>query len=173
MGLNVSTDAETGTVAAVNPAGQTVFTSPSPLMCDSTTITSGVSPAARAAAVAADSTPADSFDPAPGAQDAQMPTTVTGDTLEIKPDQALLQGADTQYPVFIDPSWAWGEKQNWTRVYEHYPNTSFWNTKDPVRVGYEAETGGLDRISRSFVQLDTSDTKGAQVKSSVFRIRNI
>ncbi|MFD8741363.1 DNRLRE domain-containing protein, partial [Streptomyces sp. NPDC059618] len=102
----------------------------------------------------------------------QMPTTVTGDTLEIKPDQELLTGENTTYPVYIDPSWAWGEKQNWTRVYKAYPNTSFWNTKDPVRVGYEAETGGSDRISRSFVQLDTSDTKYAQVKSSVFRIRN-
>ncbi|WP_406422293.1 FG-GAP-like repeat-containing protein [Streptomyces sp. NBC_00873] len=169
VGLDVSTDTDTGTVAAVNPAGQTVFTSPSPLMWDSTSITSGVSPAARAVTVAADSSPADSFDPAPGAQDAQMPTSVTGDTLEIKPDQALLTGQDTKYPVFIDPSWAWGERQNWTRVYQKYPNTSYWNTKEVVRVGYENETDGL---SRSFFQLDTSDVKGAQVKESTFRIRN-
>ncbi|MEH0582990.1 FG-GAP-like repeat-containing protein [Streptomyces sp. B21-106] len=180
VGLDVSTDAETGSVSAVNPAGQTVFTSPSPLMWDSSSISSGTAPGAPAAFTAMTASgkteggaPADVFDPPPGAQDAQMPTTVSGDTLEIKPDQELLQGADTQYPVFIDPSWAWGEKQNWTRVYKHYPKTSFWNTKDPVRVGYEAETGGSDRISRSFVQLDTSDTKGAQIKSSVFRIRNI
>ncbi|MDX3095099.1 bulb-type lectin domain-containing protein [Streptomyces sp. ME19-03-3] len=177
VGLNVSTDATTGSVTAVNPAGQTVFTSPSPLMWDSSSISSGAPSAARSASAAADgdgedSAPGDAFDPPPGAQDAQMPTTVTGDTLEIKPDQELLTGQDTQYPVFIDPSWAWGEKQNWTRVYKHYPNTSFWNTKDPVRVGYEAESGGSDRVSRSFVQLDTSDTKGAQVKSSVFRILN-
>ncbi|MFF5447191.1 FG-GAP-like repeat-containing protein [Streptomyces sp. NPDC012888] len=182
VGLDVSTDAETGSVSAVNPAGQTVFTSPSPLMWDSTTASSGTAPAARtafAAAAAAETTttgetppPAEAFDPAPGAKDAQMPTTVTGDTLEIKPDQALLTGAATQYPVYIDPSWAWGEKQNWTRVYKRYPNTSFWNTKDPIRVGYEAQTGGSDRISRSFVQLDTSDTRHAQVKSSVFRIKN-
>ncbi|MBT2406850.1 MULTISPECIES: FG-GAP-like repeat-containing protein [unclassified Streptomyces] len=182
VGLDVSTDAETGSVSAVNPAGQTVFTSPSPLMWDSTTASSGTAaPTARstfsASTTSTTSTtettaPADAFDPAPGAQDAQMPTTVTGDTLEIKPDQALLTGEQTQYPVYIDPSWAWGEKQNWTRVYKQYPTTSFWNTKDPIRVGYEAETGGSDRISRSFVQLDTSDTRYAQVKSSVFRIRN-
>ncbi|MCP3820392.1 FG-GAP-like repeat-containing protein [Streptomyces sp. A3M-1-3] len=176
VGLSVSTDAETGSVTATNPAGQTVFTSPSPLMWDSTTVTSGTPAAAQMGAMSATAVegevPGDAFDPAPGAQDAQMPTTVTGDTLEIKPDQALLTGADTKYPVFIDPSWAWGEKQNWTRVYKQYPDTSFWNTKDPIRVGYEAETGGSDRISRSFVQLDTSDIKGAQVKSSTFRIRN-
>ncbi|MFD5426737.1 FG-GAP-like repeat-containing protein [Streptomyces sp. NPDC127084] len=178
VGLDVSTDPDTGSVSAVNPAGQTVFTSPSPLMWDSTSISSGSAPAARssfsaAAGDAVDEAPADVFEPPPGAQDAQMPTTVTGDTLEIKPDQELLTGADTQYPVYIDPSWAWGEKQNWTRVYKQYPNTSFWNTKDPVRVGYEAETGGSNRVSRSFVQLDTSDSRYVQVKKSVFRIRNL
>ena len=41
-----------------------------------------------------------------------------------------------------------------------------------VRVGYEAETGGLNRISRSFFELDTSAARGAQVKSATFRIRN-
>ncbi|WP_326649962.1 MULTISPECIES: FG-GAP-like repeat-containing protein [unclassified Streptomyces] len=171
VGVSVSTDAETGSVTAVNPAGETVFTSPSPLMWDSTSITSGgAAPAARTALTAGEGeTPTDAFEPAPGAQDAQMPTTVSGDTLEIKPDQALLTGADTKYPVFIDPSWAWGKRQNWTRVYKKYPNTSFWNTKEVVRVGYENETNGL---SRSFFQLDTSNIKGAQVKTSTFRIKN-
>ncbi|MFJ6820686.1 FG-GAP-like repeat-containing protein [Streptomyces niveus] len=173
VGLSVSTDTETGSVTAVNPAGETVFTSPSPLMWDSTSISSDDPQAAgrtaKAQAAAEEETPGDLFEPAPGAKDAQMPTTVSGDTLEIKPDQALLTGANTAYPVYIDPSWAWGKRQNWTRVYKKYPNTSFWNTKEVVRVGYEAETNGL---SRSFFQLDTSNIKGAQVKSSTFRIRN-
>ncbi|MEU3838423.1 VCBS repeat-containing protein, partial [Streptomyces sp. NPDC028635] len=174
VGLNVSTDPETGSVTAVNPAGQTVFTSPSPLMWDSTTATSGTATATSGArtalAAGADATaPADAFEPQAGAQDAQMATTVTDSTLEIKPDQALLTGANTQYPVYIDPSWAWGKRQNWTRVYKKYPNTSYWNTKEVVRVGYENETYGL---SRSFFQLDTSNIRGAQVKSSVFRIKN-
>lgn len=168
VGLSVSTDAETGSVTAVNPAGETVFTSPSPLMWDSTAISSG-----GAAARMATTAPAgDAFEPDPGAQDAQMPTTVSGDTLEIKPDQELLTGEDTKYPVYIDPSWAWGKRQNWTRVYKHYPKTSYWNTKEVVRVGYESETGGSDRISRSFFQLDTANLKGANVKSSTFRVRN-
>ncbi|MFF4104984.1 FG-GAP-like repeat-containing protein [Streptomyces sp. NPDC001903] len=179
VGLDVSTDADTGSVLAVDPAGQTVFTSPSPTMWDSTTASSAAAPAARsafgssaAAAAAAEPAPSDAFEPPPGSKDAPMPTTVAGDTLEIKPDQALLTGSDTRYPVFIDPSWDWGKKQNWTRVYKHYPRTSFWNTKDPIRVGYEAETGGSDRISRSFVQLDTSPVMGADVKTATFRIKN-
>ncbi|MFE9094978.1 FG-GAP-like repeat-containing protein [Streptomyces sp. NPDC007264] len=172
VGVTVSKDAETGSLTAVDPAGQTVFTSPSPLMWDSTTITSAGGTLKTAAAAVGEEAPADPFVPPPGAQDAQMATTVSGDTLEIKTDQELLSGTGTQYPVYIDPSWAWGERQNWTRVYRAYPNTSFWNTKEVVRVGYEAETGGSDRVSRSFFQLDTSNLKGAIVKSSTFRIRN-
>ncbi len=176
VGLNVSTDEQTGSITAVNPAGQTVFTSPTPLMWDSTTTSSATVPqgakfakSALSATDTAPDAPATVFDPAPGAKDAQMPTTVSGDSLEIKPDQALLTDAGTKYPVFIDPTWAWGQRQNWTRVYKKYPNTSFWNTKDVVRVGYEAETNGL---SRSFFQMDTSNIKGAQVKSSTFRVKN-
>ncbi|MER5733352.1 FG-GAP-like repeat-containing protein [Streptomyces sp. NPDC002138] len=177
VGLNVATDAATGSITTTDPAGQTVFTSPSPLMWDSTTATSAPSaspatkvPAAPAAAAAAETpAPGDVFTPPAGAKDAQMPTTVANGTLEIKPDQALLTGAQTKYPVFIDPSWAWGERQNWTRVYAKYKTNSYWNTKDDVRVGYENETDGL---SRSFFQIDTSNIKGAQVNKSTLRIRN-
>ncbi|MFD7836189.1 FG-GAP-like repeat-containing protein [Streptomyces sp. NPDC059761] len=176
VGLAVSTDTETGSLTATDPAGQTVFSSPTPLMWDSTTATSGT-PAALTARKTSSSlkaadaaAPGDAFEPAPGAKDAQMPTTVSGDTLSITPDQALLTGSGTQYPVFIDPSWAWGQRENWTRVYKKYPNSSFWNSKEVARVGYENETGGL---SRSFFQLDTDNIKGAGVISSTFRIKNV
>ncbi|MGW4162551.1 FG-GAP-like repeat-containing protein [Streptomyces sp. NPDC004788] len=181
VGLTVSADAATGALTAVNPAGQTVFTSPSPLMWDSTTVDSsagsGTAPATAMLAAATDDTgtggeptaPGAVFTPPAGAQDAHMATTVSGGTLEISPDQALLNDSSTKYPVFIDPSWAWGERQNWTRAYKKYPNTSYWNSKDDVRVGYEAETNGL---SRSFFQIDTANIRGAQVKKSTFRIRN-
>ncbi|WP_411101036.1 FG-GAP-like repeat-containing protein [Streptomyces sp. x-45] len=172
VGVTVSTDADTGSVTATNPAGQTVFTSPSPLMWDSTTITSTDGTLKTTAMAAEDDAPADQFVPPPGAQDAQMATAVTDGTLEITPDQDLLTGPATRYPVYIDPSWSWGERQNWTRVYKAYPNTSYWNTKDVVRVGYEAQTGGSDRVSRSFFQMDVGDLKGAKVKSSTFRVRN-
>ncbi|MEV7416662.1 ricin-type beta-trefoil lectin domain protein [Streptomyces sp. NPDC089919] len=175
VGLAVSTDAATGAITAVNPAGRTVFTSPSPLMWDSTTAsapapkTAAKSAAREAAAAAAPASPADAFVPPAGAQNAHMPTTVADGTLQIRPDQALLTGATTKYPVFIDPSWAMNTRQNWTRVYAKYKNNSYWNTQEDVRVGYEDETNGL---SRSFFQFDTSDIKGAQVKKSTFRIRN-
>ncbi|WP_151775325.1 FG-GAP-like repeat-containing protein [Streptomyces abyssomicinicus] len=169
VGLNVSVDAATKTVEATDPAGQNVFTSPSPLMWDSST-TSAVGAAVRSQALAEDAGPGDVFEPAPGAQDAEMATAVNGSTLEITPDQELLTGADTAYPVYIDPSWAWGERDHWTRVYKKYPDNSYWDSNEVARVGYENETNGL---SRSFFQFDIGEIKGAKVKSSTFRIRNV
>ncbi|WP_051833392.1 FG-GAP-like repeat-containing protein [Streptomyces katrae] len=174
VGLNVSTDGTTGLIKAVNPAGQDVFTASTPMMWDSTTTAGSASVAkttASRALVAAEGTPpapSDVFVPPSGAKDAQMPTTVSGGTLEIKPDQALLTGAATKYPVFIDPSVAWSEHHNWAWAYRSWPNNSYWNTKQDVRVGYESETNGL---SRSFFELDTANLKGAKVTKSTFRIK--
>ncbi|MFE5793382.1 hypothetical protein ACFQ8C_12535 [Streptomyces sp. NPDC056503] len=102
VGLTVSADAETGALTAVNPAGQTVFTSPSPLMWDSTTVSSDGGTGALAArslasgpAIAATTAegaeeepaaPGDLFTPQAGARDAHMDTTVAGGSLQITPD---------------------------------------------------------------------------------------
>ncbi len=183
VGLDVAEDAETGTLTAVDPSGHAVFSSPTPLMWDSTTVSSEAQQAAGVSAFSATAEggtaadeetadPAETFEPPPGATDAPMETAVTGDVLEIKPDQALLDAPETQYPVYIDPQWAWGERQNWTRVYEYYPNYSFWNATGPLRVGYEAESGGQKRVSRSFLQMDTSEVRGTDVKKATFRIKN-
>ncbi|MEU9197548.1 FG-GAP-like repeat-containing protein [Streptomyces hundungensis] len=180
IGLKVATNAQTGSITASNAAGQTIFSSPTPLMWDSSTTNVGPAPLASKSAVArfteqpgTQEVPAGAaFEPAPGAKDAQMPTTVSGDTLEIKPDQQLLTAPDTKYPVFIDPYWNTYDsgRQSWTRVYKRYPNTSFWNSKEVARVGYENETNGL---SRSFFQMDTAGLKNTDVHSSVFRIKNV
>ncbi|MGW1780401.1 FG-GAP-like repeat-containing protein [Streptomyces sp. NPDC002143] len=179
VGLSVAEDADTGMLAATDQAGQTVFTSPAPSMWDSSTPAAAtlrtMAATADAAAAATDGetlASGDVFEPGAGAQEAQMQTEVTGDALTITPDQELLTGAETTYPVYIDPSWAWGEWQHWTRVYQAYPKNSYWDAKGDVRVGYEAETGGQNRISRSFFQLDTGDVVGAQIKSATFRVRN-
>ncbi|WP_437087333.1 FG-GAP-like repeat-containing protein [Streptomyces sp. enrichment culture] len=188
VGLNVSRDAATGLLTAVNPAGEIVFTSPTPLMWDSTTTagtaapaaagaqaigagagtTAGTGTAAGTATADADPAPSDVFITPSGAKNAQMPATVANGTLEIKPDQALLTSAETKYPVFIDPSVTWGQRQNWAWAYRTWRSNSYWNTKEDVRVGYESETNGL---SRSFFQLDTSNVKGAQVTAATFRIK--
>ncbi|MFE7096624.1 FG-GAP-like repeat-containing protein [Streptomyces erythrochromogenes] len=172
VGLEVTRDAKTGLLTAVNPAGEIVFSSPTPEMWDSTTTGSGSRAAGKSGVASAGSgtggSPSDAFVTPSGAKNAQMPTAITGGNLEIKPDQALLASAETKYPVYIDPSVAWGERQNWAWAYRSWPDKSYWNTKEDVRVGYESKTDGL---SRSFFQLDTSAVKGAQVSKATFRIR--
>lgn len=171
VGLNVARDATTGLLTATNPAGETIFTSPNPVMWDSTTTGEVATPARVGAASAgseAGEAPSDVFVTPSGAKSAQMPTAVTGGNLEIKPDQALLKGSGTKYPVYIDPSVAWGDRQNWAWAYRTWADNSYWNTKEDVRVGYEDKTDGL---SRSFFQLDTSAVKGATVSKATFRIK--
>ncbi|MBT2407699.1 MULTISPECIES: FG-GAP-like repeat-containing protein [unclassified Streptomyces] len=179
VGVTVSTDPSTGVVVAKNPAGQTVFSSPSPLMWDSTT--TGSSPqvpadgmrlasASMTTSVAEAPEPDSSFEQPAGAKEAVMPTTVSGNSLQITPDQNLLTAADTTYPVYIDPSWAWGGRNNWTRVSKKYPTKNYLNANEVARVGYENETNGL---SRSFFELDTSNVRGAKVARSTFRIKNV
>ncbi|MEV0992648.1 FG-GAP-like repeat-containing protein [Streptomyces sp. NPDC049949] len=171
VGLSVSTDAASGSINAVDPAGQTAFTASTPMMWDSTTTAPVQTAKFSASAVTvlkSQGAPADTFIAPSGAKDAKMPTAIVGNTLEIKPDQALLKAPATKYPVFIDPSVAFPRQQNWAWAYRAWPNNSYWNTKEDVRVGYESVTGGL---SRSFFELDTSDIKGAQIIQSTFRIR--
>ncbi|MGW6782559.1 FG-GAP-like repeat-containing protein [Streptomyces sp. NPDC054987] len=174
VGLNVTKSTTNGLLTATNPAGEIVFTSPNPVMWDSTTVGEGAQVARAGVASAgseaseASEAPSDVFVTPSGAKSAQMPTTISGGNLEIKPDQALLKGAETKYPVFIDPSVAWGNRQNWAWAYRTWANNSYWNTKEDVRVGYESKTQGL---SRSFFQLDTSVVKGAKVSKATFRIK--
>ncbi|MEV7415410.1 discoidin domain-containing protein [Streptomyces sp. NPDC089919] len=171
VGLAVTADA-TGNLFARNPAGQAAFVSPAPMMWDSTGTSAAAAKTGAAAKGAGFAAPAggeDPFERAPGAKDALMATKVVGGSLEITPDRTLLNAPDTVYPVFIDPSWAEGKKQNWTRVSEKYRTNTYWNANDVARVGYESETNGL---SRSFFQMDTSNIKGKAVKASTFRIKN-
>ncbi|MET9438749.1 FG-GAP-like repeat-containing protein [Streptomyces sp. NPDC006551] len=175
VGVTVATDPATGAVTATNPAGQLVFTSPSPVMWDSTTASSAQSSAAtqtssQAVAEATEAAPGSSFEQPPGAKEAVMPTTVNGNTLQITPDQGLLTAPDTSYPVFIDPSWAWGIRNNWTRISKKYPNKNYLNANEVARVGYENETNGL---SQSFFEVDTANLRGTKVISSTFRIKNV
>ncbi|MEU5216859.1 discoidin domain-containing protein [Streptomyces sp. NPDC020807] len=174
VGLDVSADAS-GNLLARNPAGQAAFVSPAPMMWDSSdantpAMGSFVAPQGGPVVVQGNASSAESvFEPRTGANDAAMGVRVSGGSLEITPDAGMLTDPDTVYPVFIDPSWAEGKRQNWTRVSAKYRDKKYWNANEQARVGYESETGGL---SRSFFQFDTSSFAGKIVKSSVFTMTN-
>lgn len=169
-GLTVSKDADTGVISAVDPAGQAVFSSPPPVMWDSTALSSDGAQVKSGLTAPAS---ASGFDQPAGAKSSLMPASLSGSTLSIVPDQTLLGASDTKYPVFIDPLWsgaAYSERQHWTRVYKKWPTNSYYDAKDVARVGFEHETDG---VSRSFFQMDTAKLKGAKVVESTFRIKNV
>ncbi|MFI5914516.1 LamG-like jellyroll fold domain-containing protein [Dactylosporangium sp. NPDC051541] len=71
-------------------------------------------------------------------------TTVDGGALVLHPDVALLDAADTQYPVYIDPSYSKGQKR-WA-----YSNSKNENNDNEVRVGKSPNSGATYRAYFTF-----------------------
>ncbi|SNX62822.1 ricin-type beta-trefoil lectin protein [Streptomyces sp. TLI_55] len=100
-----------GGMTAKAPDGSVSYTTPPPLMWDSSTTDTAntaatVRPAAFVRAGADDPAPASASSaagPGPGAQVGQVPMTTTADALTLAPDTSVLDGPDTHYPVYIDP----------------------------------------------------------------------
>ncbi|GAA3807060.1 VCBS repeat-containing protein [Streptomyces phyllanthi] len=97
--------------------------------------------------------------------DADLSAPGTTDTaLTIAPKQSLLTDDDTEWPVFVDPSFT-GPSTNWTTAYKKYPTSSFYDGANynsgttEARVGYEATTWGT---SRSFFRLKLTNTEGTR-----------
>ncbi|MFJ1589781.1 VCBS repeat-containing protein [Kitasatospora albolonga] len=178
-GLTAATDAH-GNFSAVNPAGQEVFTAPTPLMWDSSsTAAAPAAPAARSArgVPTGPPPPSDEFEPGYGAQQAAMGLAVGDGKLTLTPDQDLLTGEDTTYPVLLDPAVS-GSRHSWTIAYKKYPTSSFFNGANwdkkgttTARAGYENETDGL---ARSFFRMKADNLWSTKkvVSSSTFRIKN-
>ncbi|MFH8725554.1 FG-GAP repeat domain-containing protein [Streptomyces termitum] len=182
-GLAVSADAD-GNLTAVNPAGQEVFTAPTPRMWDSSKAAAPAAAGQARALAAAATPPTDAFEPGYGAKEAPLGLSVTRDALSLRPDQSLLTGKDTTYPVFIDPTFsATGSREAWAIAYKKTPTASYyngagWHNSDgsvgtnQARVGYENVTNGL---ARSFFRMDSNNlwNTSKYIKTSTFRIKNV
>ncbi|MCX5124634.1 VCBS repeat-containing protein [Streptomyces sp. NBC_00347] len=173
-GLTVRTDSA-GNMRATDPAGQEVFTAPTPLMWDST-------PESAAAAFSSSlSTESGSneFEPPASARDSAMAVKVSDGELALTPDLKVLRGAETTYPVYIDPA-VEGAREAWAIVTSKYRTSSFYNgngwlegdgnsTTSYARVGDPGDT-----LSRAFFQMDTNNLWNTNkiISSSTFRIQN-
>lgn len=179
-GVHLEEDAHDN-LRALNPAGQEVFTGPAPRMWDSTTSNTVSTAARQTLAALPDDHADDAFAPPPGSQQAPVPLDIDGETVSLTPDQGLLTGDSTQYPVYIDPSVS-GSRYSWTIANKRYPNNSFYNGAGWVnsdgskgtttaRVGYENETNGL---TRSYFRMNTKNLWNTNkvITKSTFRIKN-
>ena len=112
-GLTLSTSSADGLVAT-NTEGTAAYSGSTPLMWDSTTTpVTNQTAALKTDALSSDDTgtTTDSTDPATstvdapgaGAQIAPADLITNGDQVTLTPDQSLLTGSTTTYPVYIDP----------------------------------------------------------------------
>ncbi|GAA2396760.1 LamG domain-containing protein [Nonomuraea africana] len=144
-----------GGLQAVDRGGAAMFVAPTPLMWDSP-----ATPEGRRLTMASGQ------GPAPGSRHERMGLEVSGDTLTLAPDKAMLTAPGTRYPVYLDPSVS-APRGAWTAVWEKYPNTNYLNSGDVARVGFENQTG---QTNRSFFQMNNgSAIHGKQILKATLR----
>ncbi|MBB6570712.1 LamG domain-containing protein [Kribbella sandramycini] len=151
-GLTVA-KAAGGVIEAKDDLGKTIFLAPQPIMWDS-----------RGEAVAPtddDRTEA----PLEGDQVAQLPISVTQDTLTIRPAASLVEDPATEYPLHIDPTLRFGQEGR-AMINARYPTTSSWNWEGPEGVGYQAfEPWSRKRL---FYKMRLGDLGGTQILGATF-----
>jgi hypothetical protein len=101
---------------------------------------------------------------------ATMPLEVSDRSLTIVPDQSLLTGAETAFPVSIDPSSVGIGNFDWTHVNKANGGTSYWNSdRTQAKVGY-AYWSPTRTPWRSFFLFSTANIIGKQVTEARFGI---
>ncbi|MFD0688738.1 LamG domain-containing protein [Actinomadura fibrosa] len=130
----------------VGAGGETVFSSPAPAMWDA------------------------------ASNDAVGRFEVAKKAISVVPDQKLLTGRTTRFPVSIDPDW-WAPMGGWAKVFRGKPGSSFWNGGGDVeppgrfggqnlgKVGQCWNDGTCNGIqaARTYVQFDIRALHGAQI----------
>ncbi|MGV9879243.1 LamG-like jellyroll fold domain-containing protein [Streptomyces sp. NPDC003006] len=201
-GLDTRETADGGLEATDKGAKGVVFEAPRPMMWDSGTGDSSEADASgasggtsgsgktrvRTARVAfAPAGAPDAGAPAPGAPepgaaesaklapvDVDLPS--RQNALVLKPDQDVLKGEDTRYPVFIDPQWYSPRASTWTMASKYWAGAPQWkfNGKHDAGLGY----CGWDYCAphdtkRLFYQIPTSKFAGKSILSAEFVVRNV
>jgi hypothetical protein len=153
-----------GAVVARDGGGQAVFSGGRAFMWDS----SSAPPAPGLAGVAGGDVPG--LEPG---RLVEMDVQLSGDTLRVTPDQAMLTDASTQFPVTIDPTFT-AQRLAWTVVGdEAYVDDTFWDDStwprnEGLRMGYQGWTApGSEGYGtwRSMARFDTEVLRGATVHS--------
>ncbi|MET7889120.1 LamG domain-containing protein [Streptomyces avermitilis] len=170
-GLDVAPTADGGFVAR-DGDGTPLFESPAGRMWDSAgdppatgTATAGVTTQlARTTAFSAEAAgepeatplpaakgePAPSEGPGSGDAAAELPLKLTGTTLEITPDPALLHGEDTVFPLYIDPPTKGIALGDWTALASN--GTKYWKFDGDKGVGRCSNYAGYGCSNSPYTQ---------------------
>ncbi|MFE4516269.1 FG-GAP-like repeat-containing protein [Kitasatospora sp. NPDC056783] len=178
-GVDLETDAG-GNITAKDKHGKVAFSAPAPVrgVWDSaadTSVPTVTDPTDGTVLDARSGGPARSSAAGPGAtaHTAPLKAEAKEGAIALTPDPALLAGANTVWPLYIDPTLVpsdGGKGVGWTYVSSAFPTTSYWNTSDAtgLRVGYNNWESPY-YVGRAFVRVPVpSSIHGAQVSSSTF-----
>ncbi|MFF2962127.1 LamG-like jellyroll fold domain-containing protein [Streptomyces sp. NPDC057963] len=184
QGMDVNKTADGGLQAVDRGAQGTVFEAPKPMMWDSSTTAPGnrekVSAAAGSPMSADAAGPmAAGEEPAPTESGRLAPVGVKiaagGDELVLTPDADVLRGADTTYPVFIDPQWYSPRASAWTMASKYWASSPQWkfNGESTAGMGYcNWSYCAPNDTKRLFYRIPTSTFAGKSVLSAEFVVRN-
>lgn len=165
-----------GGLRALDEDGNAIFRGPAGQMWDSAGDTqSGPQPQLMSTAATAEAVVGESGDPAqPGEGDASavLPVTVEDGSIAVRPDLDLLRGAETVYPVYIDPPMGLGAQER-TKISSD--GDKFWMFDGDKGVGkcgtadgYSCGGGYVDRMYFEFAPTALS---GKHVLDATFRAR--
>ncbi|TQJ11833.1 LamG-like jellyroll fold domain-containing protein [Kribbella jejuensis] len=144
-----------GRPAYVDASGKQVLSTGEAMMWDSTG--SAASKSRSSAATVAEG-------PGGQAKRALMRFDGSRNGLTFVPDQELLAGPATVFPVVLDPMIKAVNRNGWTAAWQLYPTTSFWQTSHTLGVGYEGFE--QNKIVRSFFQFDVSPYTNKKILSA-------
>ncbi|MBV1855187.1 LamG-like jellyroll fold domain-containing protein [Catellatospora tritici] len=141
-GLRLAAD-ESGNLTATDALGEVRFAAPTPTMWDSGTASElpAAAKADAARAVVTGVAPAASSARGPGVAAKVDRLAVTADqhAITLTPPVGSLTGAAVRYPLYLDPTWnsVAKTKSAWTFVNSYYHGSSYYNSTDWARVGYQ------------------------------------
>ncbi|MFE4172582.1 LamG domain-containing protein [Streptomyces sp. NPDC056909] len=188
-GLEVAEDASGAIVAKDAAVGGTVFEAGKPAMWDSSAVQEaaarpqGPKAVARALTAAtgagagtADAPEAALEGPGGGGRFAPLDVEVSGDTLSLVPDQEFLKGADTVFPVVIDPIQRTTSRTAWTGVMSGMSGEQDWKYSGSAGVGkcptdYNPVSCNGVGVRRVLFTMPLSFYKGKQILGATFSAR--
>ncbi|MFD9863444.1 LamG-like jellyroll fold domain-containing protein [Streptomyces alboflavus] len=184
-GMNVKETAEGGIEATDHGADGAVFAAPTPMMWDSSTGSGNTADNARRTSSLQPRTAAQSpegpggMEPAPAESGKLAPVGVEvpdgGKELLLTPDQDVLKGKDTQYPVFIDPQWSSPRATAWTMASKYWANSPQWRFNGENNAGmgycnwYYCKPHDTKRL---FYRISVSKFAGKSILSAEFVVKN-
>ncbi|MEV4824521.1 LamG-like jellyroll fold domain-containing protein [Micromonospora sp. NPDC049274] len=168
-GFTLSSDAA-GNISGRDRSGAAVVTAPAPIMWDSSA-SSAAGPAARGDGMSGSAAPGQ------GHRTAPVAVRVRPGKLDLSPDQKLLKGPETTYPVFIDPTFNWtptgSSRGGWASISYQHQSSNYWmDTPDPIGRMQVGNSGSQRSNTLINFGIPVSTLKGAEINSAIFKITN-